>query len=268
MDTDVRRNSRPRGKGWYLRADMMPPAGISAQSIALLKSIGVRFAAVHLASIFTMQKLESAGIYTWVFAGPKLWSPDKWRTTLAQSMARAAEVRSYRIWADPEGDGPGGDRDWAQASRAEWLEFGAALADAGRQGYQVGVTTHGGLRRPLESYIAPQLVKVDGFISPQLYDHMRDAPIDYAAKSMELWKRTMSGCEIVPSVGCFSTGPEGPVGYNAERFRQVIAGYDAIDCIGAIYWPVPRTVNGQWQSVRPNEYKPLRDWKVGVAPEI
>ena len=69
----------------------------------------------------------------------------------------------------------------------------------------------------------------------------------------------MSGCQIVPSIGVLSTGPEGAGQYSDARYRDVFAQY-------------PRKWNAAivWPENDPTQYQRavLANWKVGYAPEI
>jgi hypothetical protein len=231
---------------------MTPATGISAADVALLKAMGIRFAAVNVVNPITMQRLASAGIYPWVFGLPDQWSPSSWRETLQRSHRVALAVNAPRIWADPE-------NGWPQASPNEWRALGASLGKLARSGIQVCVTTHGGLRGRVATYVAPQIAAFGGIISPQLYDHSRGASLDYAAGRVLVWTRTMSGCQIVPSVGCLSTGPEGPGAYTDERYAAVFRHYPRA-WQAAIVWPErdPSTF----------QRRVLAAWKVGFGPEV
>ncbi len=244
--------SRPVGRGWYVRDSMAVASGISAADIALLRSIGIRFAAVNMSHPVTMRRLQTAGIFAWVFGLPSQWSPSSWRETLARSHRVALEVGAPRIWADPE-------NGWPQASPTEWVALGAALGELARSGIQVAVTTHGGLRSRVARYIAPQIAPFGGIISPQLYDHSRDASLDYAAASLPVWTRTMAGCQVVPSVGCLSTGPDGPGAYSDARYAAVFRHYPRA-WSAAIVWPE--------RDPSPAQAAVLRAWRVGIGPEL
>lgn len=227
-------------------------SGISASDIALLKSIGIRFAAVNVAHPTTIKRLQSAGIYCWVFGLPDQWGPTNWQATLMHSHSVALQTGANRVWADPE-------NGWPAASAAQWTELGIALGSLAKSGIQVAVTTHGGLRSRVAQYVAPWIGPYDGVISPQLYDHSRGASLTYAADSVALWQRTMSGCQIVPSIGCLSTGPDGAGAYTDARYQAVFAGYPR-KWSSAIVWP-ERDPTAYQRAV-------LSNWRVGYAPEI
>jgi hypothetical protein len=244
--------SRPLGKGWYVRQSMTPAQGISAADIALLKSMGIRFTAVNVANPITIKRLLAANLNPWVFGLPDQWSPTSWPQTLMRSHAVALQTGSNRVWADPE-------NGWPAASGEQWMALGSALEQLARSGVQVCVTTHGGLRSRVAKYVAPRIAPFGGIISPQVYDHSRDARLDYAAQAIPAWERTMSGCQIVPSVGCLSTGPEGAGAYSDARYRDVFAGYPR-RWQAAVVWPE--------RDPSPFQAAVLSAWRVGFAPEI
>lgn len=249
--------SRPHGKGWYLRGDMTPREGISQTHIGVLKYMGIRFVGVNIVHPITIRRLDSAGIYAWCFGGPGTestegqWDPKNWRATLAASM----RIGNGRIIADPE-------TRWPRAPASEWQALGAALAAACKSGFQVIATTHGGLWTRFAKYIAPQIAPFGGMISPQLYDHMATAPLNYAESMLPKWRDSMSGCEIIPSIGAFAAGP-GAGEYSAERFAAVFREYDKMPVRAAMVWPVPggRARNNA-------EYAVIRKWRVGSAVEV
>lgn len=247
--TDVRRLSRPAGKGLYVRDHLAPLTGISDASVAMLRAIGVRFVATSFRNRITASKLESAGIYVWTFGSLNDWDPDHWKKTLRLSLLAAAASGGRRVWADTE-------VGWKDASPAQWAELGAALLEADRLGFQVAITTHGGLRKRLVQRLGPMLNEIGAVVSPQVMDHMTDPPasLDYAAEQVALWTHDLPGAQIVPTVGAFNEdGSETP-----GRFAQVFAAYPVFGA--AIVWP----------EHKPNaaELEALRSWKCGKGVQL
>lgn len=134
---------------------------------------------------------RASGQPTWLFRTPEDWTPDTWRATLADLVARVRRGEGVGVVANPESG-------WQSASGAEAEEFGRALAAAG---VPLGVVTYPAL---VSSGVLARTAAVAGdaaWWSIELYG--RSVTPQQAEAHRARWARIIPAARTIPTVPGF-----------------------------------------------------------------